>query len=106
MGSRKVGIVGAGFVGATAAYSLAMLGTCHEVVLYDINTDVAKGKAIDIGQATAYSPQGTIVSAAETAADLASILLILSSLSMSFPSSFCTSSLILFRLLNNSLNLA
>ncbi len=70
MGSRKVGIVGAGFVGATAAYSLAMLGTCHEVILYDINTDVAKGKAIDIGQSTNYSPKGTIVTAAETAADL------------------------------------
>ena len=69
MGSRKVGIVGAGFVGATAAYSLAMLGTCHEVILYDINTDVAKGKAIDIGQSTAYSPQGTIVTAAENASD-------------------------------------
>ena len=70
MVGRKVGIVGAGFVGATAAYSLTMTGTCHEVVLYDINADVAKGKAIDIGQSTSYSPQGTIVTAAETAADL------------------------------------
>ena len=70
-GSRKVGIVGAGFVGATAAYSLTMLGTCHEVVLYDINTDIAIGKAIDIGQSAHYSPQGTIVTAAKTAADLA-----------------------------------
>ena len=70
MVGRKVGIVGAGFVGATAAYSLTMLGTCHEVVLYDINTDVAIGKAIDIGQSTAYSAQGTIVTAAKTAADL------------------------------------
>ena len=65
MVSRKVGIVGAGFVGATAAYTLVMQGTCHEVVLYDIATDVAKGKAIDIGQATNYSPRGTIVTAAE-----------------------------------------
>ncbi len=70
MVGRKVGIVGAGFVGATAAYTLTMLGTCHEVVLYDINPDVAKGKAIDIGQSTSYSPQGTIVTAAESAADL------------------------------------
>jgi len=70
MVGRKVGIVGAGFVGATAAYSLTMLGTCHEVVLYDINTDVAIGKAIDIGQSTAYSPQGTIVTAAKDASDL------------------------------------
>ncbi len=67
---RKVGIVGAGFVGATAAYSLAMVGTCHEVVLYDIVPDVAIGKAMDIGQATAYSPKGTIVTAAESPSDM------------------------------------
>jgi malate dehydrogenase len=70
MVSRKVGIVGAGFVGATAAYSLTMTGACHEVILYDINTDVAKGKAIDIGQSTSYAPKGTIVTAAEDASDL------------------------------------
>ncbi len=70
MVGRKVGIVGAGFVGATAAYSLAMLGTCHEVVLYDIVPEVAMGKAIDIGQSTNYSPQGTIITAAEKASDM------------------------------------
>jgi malate dehydrogenase len=70
MGSRKVGIVGAGFVGATAAYSLALMGTCHEVILYDINIELAEGKAIDIGQSTPYSPQGTIVRAAQDASDL------------------------------------
>jgi len=70
MGSRKVGIVGAGLVGATAAYSLAIVGTCHEVVLYDINTELAIGKAIDVGQSTAYSHQGTIVRAAKDASDL------------------------------------
>lgn len=68
---RKVGIVGAGFVGATAAYTLAMKGTCHEVILYDIATDVAKGKAIDIGQSTSYSSRGTIVTAAEDPSGLA-----------------------------------
>lgn len=70
MVSRRVGIVGAGFVGATAAYSLTMTGRCHEVVLYDINSNLAKGKAIDIGQSTSYSVRGTIVSAAENASDL------------------------------------
>jgi malate dehydrogenase len=70
MVGRKVGIVGAGFVGATAAYSLTMTGRCHEVVLYDINADLAKGKAIDIGQSTSYSVRGTIVTAAEDASDL------------------------------------
>lgn len=71
MVGRKVGIVGAGFVGATAAYSLTMTGSCHEVVLYDINSDLAKGKAIDIGQSTSYAPRGTIVTAAEDASGLA-----------------------------------
>ncbi len=70
MAGRKVGIVGAGFVGATAAYSLAMMGTCHEVILYDIVPEVAIGKAIDIGQATSYSPKGTIVTAAEKPSDM------------------------------------
>jgi malate dehydrogenase len=70
MVGRKVGIVGAGFVGATAAYSLAIKGTCHEVILYDINTDIAFGKALDIGQSTSYAPKGTIVTAAKDASDL------------------------------------
>ena len=70
MVGRKVGIVGAGFVGATAAYSLAMVGTVREVVLFDIVPEVAIGKAIDIGQSTNYSPKGTIVSAAPTPSDL------------------------------------
>jgi len=70
MVGRRVGIVGAGFVGATAAYSLAIKGTCHEVILYDINTDVAIGKALDIGQSTSYAPKGTIVTAAKDASDL------------------------------------
>lgn len=70
MVGRKVGIVGAGAVGASAAYSLVMLGTCHEVILYDIMPDVAIGKAIDIGQAAIYSPRGTIVTAAKKPEDM------------------------------------
>ncbi len=67
---RKVGIVGAGAVGATAAFALTMTGSCREIVLYDIVPDVAIGKAIDIAQAAPYSPQGTIVSAAESPSDM------------------------------------
>ena len=55
MSNRKVGIIGAGAVGATAAYTLGMMGTCNEIVLYDIAQDVAIGKAIDIEQSTIYS---------------------------------------------------
>jgi malate dehydrogenase len=34
--NRKVGIIGVGAVGATAAYTLAVDGTCNEIVLFDI----------------------------------------------------------------------
>lgn len=70
MKSRKVGIVGAGAVGSTAAYTLSMMGTCHEIILYDIAEGVAKGKAIDMSQAAYYAPQGTIITAAETPSDI------------------------------------
>jgi len=70
MKSRKVGIVGAGAVGATTAYTLSMMGTCHEIILYDIAEGVAKGKAIDMAQASYYAPQGTIITAAEQASDI------------------------------------
>jgi malate dehydrogenase len=65
MTGRRVAIVGAGAVGASAAYALALSGTCHEIILYDIVPDIAVGKAIDIAQATNYSPRGTIVKAAK-----------------------------------------
>ena len=64
MVKRKVAIVGAGAVGASAGYALALCGTCHEIILYDIFPEVAIGKAIDIAQATNYSPRGTVVRAA------------------------------------------
>jgi len=68
--NRKVAIVGAGAVGATAAYSLTMMGTCSEIVLYDINTDLAIGKAIDIEQSTNYSQKSTKVIGAKEPSDL------------------------------------
>jgi malate dehydrogenase len=67
---RKVGIIGAGAVGATAAYSLSMMGTCKEIVLFDIAEGVAEGKAIDIGQSTHYAPQPTIITSAKISADV------------------------------------
>ena len=37
----KIGIVGSGFVGATAGYALVMQGVGHEIVLVDNNADRA-----------------------------------------------------------------
>ncbi len=67
---RKVGIIGAGAVGASAAYALTLMGTCKEIVLFDIAPGVAEGKAIDIAQAAYYAPQDTIVRHADTPSDM------------------------------------
>ncbi len=70
MTGKKVAIIGAGAVGASAAYTLALSGTCHRILLYDIVPEIAIGKAIDIAQSTMYSPRGTVVEAAIRPEDL------------------------------------
>ena len=67
---KRVGIVGAGNVGATVAYSLAMLGSCHEIILRDNKIEVAKGKALDMSQAAAAVRSHTVVSVAESMEEL------------------------------------
>ena len=69
--SSKVAIIGAGNVGATVAYALAMRGVCHEIVLRDRDPEIAKGKALDMSQAANAARQHTIVRVAEEASDLA-----------------------------------
>ena len=68
---KKVTIIGAGNVGATVAYSLAMKGTCHEVMLRDRAPEIAKGKALDMSQAANAARQHTLVCVAEKAEDIA-----------------------------------
>ena len=51
----KVGIVGSGFVGATAGYALVMQGVGREIVLVDKNTDRAAAEADDIRHAVPFA---------------------------------------------------
>ena len=51
---KKVTIIGAGAVGATTAFALLTRGAASEVVLIDVNTEKAKGEALDIKQATPF----------------------------------------------------
>ena len=44
----KVGIVGCGFVGSTAAYAMVMQGVGRKIVLVDKNADRAAAEADDI----------------------------------------------------------
>ena len=51
---KKITIIGAGSVGATTAFALLTRGAASEVVLIDVNTEKAKGEALDIKQATPF----------------------------------------------------
>ena len=51
----KIGIVGAGQVGATAAYAMMLRGVGSEIVLVDRNTDLAVAQAHDILDATPWA---------------------------------------------------
>lgn len=51
----KVGIVGSGYVGATAAYAIVMNGTARHVVLVDNNEARARAEAADILHAVPFA---------------------------------------------------
>ena len=56
----KIGIVGSGFVGATAAYALVMSGVGREIVLVDMNEKRAQAEADDILHAVPFAHPLTI----------------------------------------------
>lgn len=60
----KVGIVGAGMVGSSAGYALAVMGLASSVVLVDQNHDLAVAQAEDIAHAVPFM-SSTIVEAAD-----------------------------------------
>jgi L-lactate dehydrogenase len=51
----KVGVVGAGFVGSTAAYAMVMSGVGREIVMVDANRDRAQAQADDISHAVPFA---------------------------------------------------
>ena len=51
---RKVTVIGAGNVGATIAYTLAVEGFVNDVLLIDIRAEKAAGEAMDIAQGAPF----------------------------------------------------
>ena len=51
---NKVTVIGAGSVGSTIAYTLAVQGQVSEIVMIDVNTKKALGEAMDIRQGTPF----------------------------------------------------
>lgn len=52
---RKCAVIGVGFVGATAAFTLASSGLFSEIVLLDANQKKAEGEAADISHGSAFT---------------------------------------------------
>jgi Malate/lactate dehydrogenases len=50
----KISIIGAGFVGATAAYALMIAGLASEIVIVDINKEKALGEAMDLAHGVSF----------------------------------------------------
>ncbi len=68
--AKKVSIIGAGNVGATVCYWLAMRKSCREIVMIDLVEGLAKGKALDIAQATSPEGSHTLISASNDYTDI------------------------------------
>ena len=58
----KVGIIGAGMVGSTAGYAIALSGAASTIVLVDMNADLARAQAEDIRHAVPFSSSSTVLS--------------------------------------------
>ena len=58
--TRKVAIIGAGYVGASIAYALTIKDLAREIVLIDINKDKANGEAMDIQHGIPYMGSSSV----------------------------------------------
>lgn len=58
----KVAIIGAGFVGSSAAYAMSINNLVSELVLIDVNKEKAYGEALDISHGLSFSGHMTVYS--------------------------------------------
>ncbi len=58
---KKVSVIGAGRLGSATAYTIAQRGIADEIVLVDINSELARGQALDIAQSVARRSDTKVV---------------------------------------------
>jgi len=59
--TTKLGIVGAGAVGATLAYAALMRGAAQTVALYDVNAAKVRAEALDLSHGIQFVPMAHVV---------------------------------------------
>ncbi len=72
----KVGIVGSGFVGSTAGYTLVLKGVVSELVLIDLNARAAQAHAEDILHATPFARAVRVVAGDYSLLDQADVVVL------------------------------
>jgi len=61
MFKRKIGIIGAGAVGITFAYTAELSGICRELVILDVNQERLSGEVMDLNHGLSFVPRMNIV---------------------------------------------
>ncbi|MBK7171950.1 MAG: L-lactate dehydrogenase [Bacteroidales bacterium] len=72
----KIAIIGAGNVGSTFAFSLMISGLAREIVLIDLNEELAKGECMDLNHGLSFSHPTKIYAAGFEACKEADIVVI------------------------------
>ena len=75
---KKVTIIGAGSVGSTIAYTMAVNGLATEIVMIDINEAKAMGEALDIRQGVPFCPPVSIYAGSYPEAENSDIVILTS----------------------------
>ncbi len=73
---NKVVIIGAGNVGSTYAYSLLLSGAAQEIVLVDVNRELAEGNAMDLQHSLFFTPPASVKAGGYEDCENADIILI------------------------------
>jgi len=58
--AAKVGIIGAGSVGATIAYAAMIRGVARQISIFDINSTKANAEVLDLNHGMLFVPPGTV----------------------------------------------
>lgn len=57
---NSIGIIGMGWVGASVAISILQKGICRELLLNDIEEEIAEGEAMDLNHGTSFFPSADV----------------------------------------------
>lgn len=58
----SIGIIGMGWVGTSVAISILQRGVCQELLINDINKDIADGEAMDLTHGSSFYPSAKVKS--------------------------------------------